>query len=155
MCGAPGWPICYAAEGRGTVIPVTQATPLRKGASQEGIPGPDSSLEAYVSSLPFNHKSMLPGLIFFSLCFQESRSGDTNSCVEEIIRVRTFFFFYKSHPLVGRRCRVEGMWPHCQRSLLSVSCLTCTFSEGNHVSCLHATLQKQYLFLKSRSYTST
>lgn len=58
-------------------------------------------LEAYVSSFLCNHKSRLSGLIFFFLCFQESRSGETNICVEEIIRVR--IFLYKSFQLIRHR----------------------------------------------------
>lgn len=104
------------------------------------------NLEAYMSSFLYNHKSSLSGLIYccFSLCFQESRSGETNSCVEEIIRVRTFL--YKSYQLLGQRFPVERvMWLHCQREPV-VCCLAITFSEGNHVSCLNDTLRNSTSF---------
>lgn len=93
-------PLCHRGEGSGHSR--DSCCPIKERSSSvsptSGIPGPSSSLEAYVSSFLCNHKSLLSGLIllcFFSpLCFQESRSGDTNSCVEEIIRVRRFFFLF-------------------------------------------------------------
>lgn len=102
---------------RGAVATMKAASPLRKGAYQEVL------LQAFprLSSVRFGSFCVIFSvqpriysirLNIFSLCFQESRSGETNSCVEEIIRVRVLI--YKYYRLVGHRFQVGGgMWLHC------------------------------------------
>ena len=99
------WGVCDALAtlsvvqqlGKGVVSAMMGAVPLRKRAHLK-VPCEAwhpfqtlFSLEAYVPSFHCNHKTVLSDLMFFTLCLQENRSGETNSCVEEIIRVRIFF----------------------------------------------------------------
>lgn len=111
------------------------------------LPPSPTNLEICLSSSLWPSFRSIKTDLFF-LCFQESRSGESNSCVEEIIRVRIIFKIISVCQPRTDFQQKEVLWP--QDSFM-VCCLMFTWSEDAHLSHLSDTSWSGHSFQGSRS----